>query len=234
LACVVDGDCTSKTGDGSLCLGGVCKAPKDLCSDGTQCKSGKECVDGRCVDTCSSGDAGDAGATSCIDGYSCTSGACVGGKGVCGSTPSGDGGVDGSSDAGTCGSASRCVASRCVDKCAVDGSCASGEVCVGGGCVQDDRPVFFCDKSGTADGTQDVCSTGSICLHHNCYLSCTGPTDTTSCTEPAYPVCKSVTTSSGQHDVCGSNSGLGSECDPTSSPPKTCTPGQFCIDGFCK
>ena len=94
---------------------------------------------------------------------------------------------------------------------------------------------FFCDKDGTKDGTQDLCASGSICLHHNCYISCTGATDTTSCTKAdKFPICKSVTTSSGAHFVCGSNTSLGSECDPTATPPKTCATGKVCIDGFCK
>lgn len=231
-ACVADGDCIGKMGNGALCLGGVCTAAKDLCSDSTQCKSGKECVDGRCVDTCSTGDGG---GSSCDTGYSCVSGACIGGTSACGGSSGGDAGADGSSDAGaSCSASNACVATRCVAKCALDASCPAGQVCVGGGCVQDDRPIFFCDASGTADGTQDVCAAGSICLHHNCYLACTGTGDTTSCSEPAYPVCKSVTTSSGQHYVCGSSTNLGSECDPTATPPITCATGKFCIDGFCK
>jgi len=45
-------------------------------------------------------------------------------------------------------------------------------------------------------------------------------------------VCKSVTTASGAYAVCGSDTNLGSECDPTQG--KSCTAPRICIDGFCK
>lgn len=214
-ACVKDGDCATKTGAGSLCLGGVCKAPKDLCSDSTQCLNGASCVDGRCVPKC---------ASTCAAGYTCdsTTGLCSGGTGACGTSKA-------------CTDGSTCVNERCVKPAETNGTCPAGTVSVAGGCVVDDRPNFFCDKDGTKDGTKDVCATGSICLHHNCYISCTGTTDTTSCAAAdKFPICKSVTTSSGSHFVCGSNTSLGSECDPTATPPKTCSTGKVCIDGFCK
>lgn len=214
-ACVTDAECSAKTGAGSLCLGGVCTPPKDLCSDSTQCNGSASCVDGRCVPKCTA---------SCASGYTCdsTTGLCSGGSGACSATKS-------------CAGGKTCVNERCVDPAATDGTCPSGTVSVAGGCVVDDRANFFCDKDGTKDGTQDLCASGSICLHHNCYISCTGATDTTSCTKAdKFPICKSVTTSSGAHFVCGSNTSLGSECDPTATPPKTCATGKVCIDGFCK
>ncbi|MEO7092088.1 MAG: hypothetical protein ABI175_02480, partial [Polyangiales bacterium] len=126
------------------------------------------------------------------------------------------------------------VATHCVDKCATDGSCKAGLVCVGGGCVPDDRPTFFCDKDGTKDGVKDLCAAGSLCLHHNCYVACAGAGDTSCAKFDKFPVCKSVTTSSGAHDVCGSATSLGGECDLTTTPPKTCSTGKLCLDGFCK
>ena len=200
---------------GSLCLGGTCKASKDLCSDSTQCKSGTSCVDGRCVSKCTS---------TCASGYKCDdkTGLCTGGTGAC------------SAEVG-CDSGGTCVGSRCVAPAKTDGTCGAGLVSVAGGCVVDDRPIFFCDNDGTKDGTQDKCATGSICLHHNCYISCTGASDTTTCAKAdKFPTCKSVTTSSGAHNVCGSSTSLGSECDPTATPPKACASGKVCIDGFCK
>ena len=261
-ACTDDVDCPAKTGDGSLCLGGVCKAPKDLCTDSAQCDAGKSCLDGRCVPKCS--------ASTCAAGYACDakSGLCSGGAGSCAAkpapAPSGDAGTDAStdasSDAGTdaaadtapsgdastdgatdatvpahvCSSSATCVATHCVDPCATDGSCKSGLVCVGGGCVPDERPLFFCDKDGTKDGTQDLCAAGSICLHHNCYVACAGAGDTSCAKFDKFPVCKSVTTSSGDHSVCSSATGLGGDCDPTTTPPKTCSAGKVCLDGYCK
>jgi hypothetical protein len=222
-ACVADGDCTGKTGfgAGSLCLGGVCKAPKDLCNDQSQCVAGDLCVNGRCVPSC-----GGTSSASCVDGYTCdaSTGACTGGAGACSATS-------------PCGTGLACVAGRCVDKAQTNGTCPSGEVSVAGGCVINDQANFFCDKSGTADGTQDVCATGSICLHHSCYISCTGASDMTSCNAVAdhYPLCKATTTEAGASVfVCGSSTNLGTDCDPTSTPPKTCAAGKVCIDGFCK
>jgi hypothetical protein len=211
-ACVADADCATKTGAGSLCLGGVCTAPKDLCTDSTQCKGSASCVNGRCTPKC---------AATCATGYSCdaNTGLCSAGTGACG-------------DGTTCSTSQSCVNTRCVQACATDGSCAAGTVCVAGGCVVDDRPTFFCDQAGTADGTQDKCSVGSVCLHHNCYVSC--ESDASCATVDQFNVCKTVTTSSGSHQVCGSTTNLGSQCDPTTTPPKTCAASQLCIDGFCK
>jgi hypothetical protein len=221
-ACTTDTECATKTGEGSLCLAGSCKPPKDLCSDSTQCKAGTTCLDGRCVSKCSA---------TCATGYTCDdkTGLCSG-RDACG-------------DSAPCTGGKTCLAGRCVDPCAIDGSCKAGMVCAGasttpisaGGCVVDDRPVFFCDKDGTKEGTRDTCAEGSICLHHNCYIACTGPEDTTSCAvADKFPLCKAVETSSGRYNVCGSATSLGSECDPTSTPPKTCSAGKVCIDGFCK
>lgn len=210
-ACVADGDCTAKTGAGSLCLGGVCKAPKDLCSDSTQCATGT-CVDGRCASKCSA---------TCATGYTCDdkTSACTGGTGACS--------VD-----KACASGSTCVAGRCVAPAATNGACPTGQVSVAGGCVVDDRPAFFCDKDGTKDGEQDVCAAGSICLHHNCYRACTGSTDCATLKD--FPVCKDVTTTAGTpKKVCGTAGSFGTECDLSAATPKPCTAGKVCLDGKC-
>lgn len=221
-ACVTDSDCPGKTGAGSLCLGGICTAQKDVCSDSTQCSNGGDCIDGRCIPKC---------ASSCATGYACdANGSCTGGLSAC------------NSSAGTvCGTGTSCVNTRCVGTCATDGSCPSGEVCVAGGCVINDRPTFFCDTAGTADGTQDTCKSGSICLHHNCYIACSlgggdaGTDGGTSCaTADSFNVCKAVTDATGTYDVCASSTNLGSECDPTNPTAPKCASGQACIDGFCR
>ncbi|GAC1351284.1 MAG: hypothetical protein NVS3B20_02780 [Polyangiales bacterium] len=216
-ACVLDGDCSAKTGAGSLCLGGFCKAPKDLCTDSTQCKAGATCIDGRCDVGCSA---------TCATGYTCDSK-----NSVCVATAPGE--CDTSKK---CTSSATCVAGRCVSKAGITGTCPIGFNSVAGGCVIDDRPVFFCDTDGSKDGKQDKCAVGSVCLHHNCYVGCASATDTATCaTVDKYKICKSVTSSSGAHFVCGSNTTFGSECDLTVSPPRSCTAaGRVCIDGFCK
>jgi hypothetical protein len=50
--------------------------------------------------------------------------------------------------------------------------------------------------------------------------------------QPQINKCKTVTTSTGDHSVCGSSSTLGGECGADSG--KTCGAGQICVDGFCK
>ena len=106
--------------------------------------------------------------------------------------------------------------------------CLTGK-CVDGGCTPDQQPVFTC----SADGTQGECQQGSICLRHSCYIGCNPDAGTDACkAADAFNVCKTVTTASGAHSVCGSNNNLGTECDPTQG--KSCPSPLVCIDGFCK
>jgi len=92
--------------------------------------------------------------------------------------------------------------------------------------MPDQTPNFVC----TTEGVQDVCASGSICLRHNCYISCA--TNANACqTADQFNVCKTVTTETGSYQVCGSNSNLGSDCDPTIG--KNCPTAGICIDGYC-
>lgn len=116
-----------------------------------------------------------------------------------------------------------CVDGTCVPR-SQGATCPAGDVWVENGCIPDQSATFVCN----VDGMQDACAMGSICLHHNCYISCTSSNDCLM----SFPVCKTVTTSSGQHQVCGSDDNLGSECDPTAG--LACAPGKICIDGYCK
>jgi hypothetical protein len=230
--CTSDSACAD-AGTGYLCLDGKCVAPSNQCTDTTQCPSigsnTEQCVQGACVPGCNP-----AGSNTCPTGYSCTptgtSGVCTGNPTPCGAA---DGGVK------TCGEGNTCVDEHCVPKCTGgDAACSTGLVCVDNGCIPNQTPTFFCDKSGTADGTQDICKSGSICLHHECYISCDGTAaDAGGFCEKAtgtmFPVCKAVTTSSGSHSVCATATNLGSDCDPTTTPPKDCTSGKICIDGYC-
>jgi hypothetical protein len=106
--------------------------------------------------------------------------------------------------------------------------CPSGAVWVDNGCIPSQSATFFCN----ADGQQDACSAGSLCLHHNCYISCETPNDAACDNLPTFNVCKDVTTASGPHSVCGSDQNLGDECDPTLG--MTCSSGKVCLDGYCK
>jgi hypothetical protein len=101
-------------------------------------------------------------------------------------------------------------------------------VWVENGCIPSQTPSFIC----TTDGMQDACAMDSVCLHHNCYLSCEDPNAAVCDSFPPFTICKTVTTSSGDHKVCGSDDNLGNECDPTAG--LACAPGKICIDGFCK
>ncbi|MDB4947163.1 MAG: hypothetical protein JWP97_6697 [Labilithrix sp.] len=206
--CSKDADCSTP---GAKCLSGTCVNAPDQCADGTQCAAGSQCVGGECTPSCSSTKA-------CPTGYTCDEA-----KGVCTGNPT------------TCTSSSQCsggtvcVQQHCVDSCGPGSTCPSGLVCVDGGCTPDEKPVFTC----ATDGVQDKCQAGSLCLRHSCYISC-DPQVTDACkSADNFNVCKTVTTSSGDHSVCGSSSNLGTECDPTQG--KTCpTAGAVCIDGYCK
>jgi len=206
--CTSDAACAS-LGSGSKCLDGSCVAPANQCSDATQCPNSEQCVAGVCTPSCSS-------TVACPTGYACDNG-----TGVCSQNPTP------CSDTQTCSSGLTCVDQRCVTPCGSGNSCATGLVCVDNGCIPDQRPTFVCNT----EGVEDSCASGSICLHHNCYISCNGEAGTCSGAD-RFNVCKNVSTSSGSYPVCGSNSNLGSECDPTQQ--LGCTASQVCIDGYCR
>jgi hypothetical protein len=207
-ACGEDADCAA-LGTGYACVSGVCTAPADQCSDQTQCPGNDKCVDGKCTPACSSD-------ADCDGGFKCDVG-----LGVC-TVP--DKPCTVTNDCG--GPDFVCVAGACVPRSDM-GSCPPGDVWVENGCISNQTASFVCAQ----DGVQDACAVGSICLHHSCYISCASPNEGV-CNLPSLDVCKSVTTSSGNHQVCGSNNNLGSECDPTVG--LACDPGKICIDGFCK
>ena len=212
-SCILDDDCVA-LGATFKCLGGMCTGPADQCVDKTQCPSPdtQSCVEGKCITACS----GDA---DCLAGTHCdtTLGVCTIPAQACTIT----------NDCGDAGLV--CVAGACVVKCGAGGVCDAGFVCVANGCVPDTKPEFVC---GT-EGVQDVCASASICLHHSCYITCTTSPDSCENNPPGLSVCKDVTTSSGQYNVCGSTTNLGSECDPTVAG-QTCSGGKVCIDGFCR
>lgn len=207
--CSSDVQCASK-GAGSKCLSGVCVLPKDQCLDATQCPNDQQCVQGVCTPSCSAN-------KPCPTGYSCDTA-----KGVCAGNPS-----PCSTDS-QCTGNTTCVQQHCVDRCGPNNACGNGLICVDGGCMPDQKPVFTCNT----EGVQDACAAGSLCLRHSCYISCNPDAGTSCATADKFNVCKSVTTSSGSYNVCGSSSNLGSECDPAAG--KNCTGGLVCIDGFCR
>lgn len=207
FACGSDADCS---GQGFLCVSGVCTAPSDQCFDQTQCPGGDVCADGKCVPSCANGE-------TCPSDFSCSVDV-----GLC-TTP-----VTSCSITNDCGSADVvCVDGACVPR-SPDGTCPSGSVWVENGCIPDQSGIFVC----AIEGMQDACAAGSICLHHSCYISCAAPADQACVALPDFNLCKSVTTTTGSYPVCGSDANLGNECDPTAS--LSCSPGLICIDGFCK
>jgi hypothetical protein len=208
-ACKSDSDCPTPAG--SKCLSGACYAPADQCADATQCPSGSQCVQGACTPSCSQ-------SKPCPTGYACDldKGVCTGNAGAC-------------TNSSQCNSGQSCVQQHCVDQCGAGATCPSGLVCVDGGCTPDQQPVFTC----TTDGAQDKCQAGSLCLRHSCYIACDADAGTDACKNAdQFNVCKSVTTSSGAHSVCGSSTNLGTDCDVTLG--KNCASPLICIDGFCK
>jgi hypothetical protein len=208
-ACGTDEDCAA-FGNGYACVSGICTAPADQCSDQTQCAGSAKCASGKCTPECSSN-------AECPDAFGCdtTLGICSNPAQPCSIT----------NDCG--GPDLVCVDGACVPR-SDQGSCPAGEVWVENGCISNQSATFTC----TVDGTQDACASGSVCLHHSCYISCEPPNQTACDNLPSFNVCKDVTTSSGNHQVCGSDENLGGECDPTAG--LECGAGKICIDGFCK
>jgi hypothetical protein len=205
--CKKDSDCPSPAG--SKCLTGACVPPNEQCADATQCAAAAQCVDGACTPSCSAN-------KPCPTGYACDTS-----KGVCTNNPGP------CINSGQC-NGKVCVQEHCVDACGPGGTCGAGLKCVDGGCSPDQQPVFTC----STDGAQDACQAGSICLRHSCYIACGGDAGQSTCqTADQFNQCKAVTTSSGSHQVCGSTTNLGTDCDPTQN--KNCASG-VCIDGYCR
>jgi hypothetical protein len=207
--CQSDQDCPTPAG--SKCLSGSCVAPQDQCADATQCPGGSQCVQGACTPSCSA-------STPCPTGFSCDTakGVCTGNAGAC-------------TDTSQCTGGTVCVEQHCVNQCGTGGTCPAGLVCLDGGCTPDQKPVFTC----SVDGQQDACQAGSICLRHSCYIGCDADAGADACKNAdKFNVCKTVTTSSGPHSVCGSTSNLGTDCDPTQG--KNCASPLICIDGYCR
>ncbi len=210
--CTSDSACSS-LGAGAKCLNGACVAPADQCSDATQCPNSEQCVQGVCTPSCSA-------ANPCPTGYACDAS-----KGVCSVNPMpcGAGGT-------SCSSTTTCVDQHCVTPCGAGNTCSTGLICVDGGCIPDQKPQFICN----ADGPGVDCAPGSLCLHHSCYIGCSADGGASACRNAdKFNVCKSVTTSSGSYQVCGSSSNLGTECDPTQGH-NCANPSLICVDGFCR
>jgi hypothetical protein len=213
-ACDVDADCSAVMG--SLCIaghkgGGTCTPPSDQCFDQSQCDAGDKCVGGRCMLGCTAN-------ADCRDGFACDTTLKACSKAVKGCTITND-----------CGGPNTvCVAGACVPR-SIGGVCPNAnDVWAENGCIPNEAPTFTC----VVDGTPDVCASGSICLHHSCWISCVSAGDTSCSTQSILNQCKQVTSSSGMHNVCGTAQNLGNQCDPTSG--TSCAGGKICVDGFCK
>jgi Cys-rich repeat protein len=215
-ACNADSDCAS----GQVCIagsdgkGGVCTVAANQCFDQSQCSSGEDCVSGKCILGCTSD-------TQCRDGYTCntTTNVCSTASKPC--TVTND-----------CGSASLvCVAGACVPRSGPTGTCTNpGDVWDENGCVPNQAPTFTCQN----DGVQDACNAGSICLHHDCWISCATPNQNACATQSILNTCKPVVDNAATYDVCGTSTSLGGECGAGTTGNMSCSGGDVCVDGYCK
>lgn len=207
-ACGTDADCALLDGP-YACVSGLCTHASDQCFDQTQCPSGSVCADGKCTPACSA-------SSSCPSAYQCDTSA-----GICAEP------TEPCSITNDCGSADEvCVDGACVPR-AVSGSCPTGYVWVQNGCIPNQSALFTCQ----VDGTQDACASGSICLNHSCFISCEAPNEGACSSLAQFDQCKPVSSSSGEHAVCGSSTNLGGECGPAGP---DCGAGLVCIDGYCR
>jgi hypothetical protein len=193
--------------------GGVCTAANNQCFDQSQCNAGDDCVAGKCVPACTSN-------ADCRDGYDCNTvtGVCTVVAQVCTIT-------------NDCGSATLvCVAGACVPR-STNGQCSNmADVWDENGCVPNQAAKFTC----AVDGSQGSCNAGSICLHHDCWISCDAPNQNACAQQTVLNTCKSVADNGNTYNVCGTSQNLGSQCGAGTSGNQTCTGGAVCIDGFCK
>jgi hypothetical protein len=215
IQCTSDDGCGSpgsSLNDRSRCIDGQCVVA-GVCLDGTQCGNSERCVDGACVPSC------DAAAT-CPTGYACDAlGTCSGNPRTCGAgTPPCDAGL-------------ACVEAHCVPTCSSRADCGNGLVCVGGGCIPDQFPKVTCLTEGRlGDGSLGECAAGLLCVNHACYVPCDA--DAGACSDAgAAAVCKRVGPANHDYLVCGSNTNLGSECNPPLR--QWCNAPHVCVDGFC-
>lgn len=209
-ACGSDASCAS-LGAGYACVSGICTAPADQCFDQTQCGGlDDRCAAGKCT-------------PSCVDDLDCPSGyACDLELGIC-SLP-----AEPCAITNDCGGPDKvCVDGACVPR-SDGGVCGDDQAWALNGCIPEAGATFVC----AVDGQQDACASGSICLHHSCYIACEAPLEGACDNLPSFNVCKDVLSSAGTSRVCGSNDNLGGECDLTAG--KSCAVGKICIDGFCR
>jgi len=160
----------------------------------------------------------------CPSGYACQNNYCVSGGGSCGSDfdcPSGQ----------ACGTDRQCHSGDCTTN-----GCPAGSTCtLSGGkaqCVNADAgPADSGPTQCSVDGTQDICASGSICLHHNCYIACSPDAGADACKgADKLNVCKQVKAPNGTYSICGSDANNGTQCDATHA----CASPSVCIDGYCK
>jgi hypothetical protein len=196
--------------------GAVCTPSANQCFDLSQCDPGENCVAGKCTPSCMSN-------SQCRDGYSCNTslGVCVNSVESCIVT----------NDCG--GPSNVCVGGTCVPRApANSASCPTmGDVWTENGCIPSQAPNFVCNQ----DGVQDVCAIGSICLHHDCWISCSAPNQNACSNQiPQLSICEPVTSSGNTYNVCGSATNLGNQCGPGANNMTCSNSSDTCIDGFCK
>jgi hypothetical protein len=126
-----------------------------------------------------------------------------------------------------------CVGGTCVPRAPANSTACPnpGDVWTENGCIPNQAATFICQQ----DGVQDVCNAKSICLHHDCWISCDVPNQNACNGNPtSMSVCKPVTSEGNTYNVCGSPTNLGNQCGQGAGNATCSNPSDVCIDGFCK
>jgi hypothetical protein len=129
-----------------------------------------------------------------------------------------------------------CAGGACVPR-SNGGSCQPGDVWTANGCIPNQAATSTCTTNGQLGSGTGIpgtsCAAGSICLYHDCWISCDAPNQNACATQAVLTTCKPVTESGSTYNVCATTQNLGNQCGPGANN-MTCGASTVCVDGFCK